>query len=239
MAESIVKPLTHLETHTAPWPLLKICGLTRRSDLELALELGAEALGFVFHPASPRAVMPTQVQALLRDLPTDYAKVARVGVFVNTPPTQILQVAEVAGLSHVQLHGHERLAEMQVLLASPYRCLKAVRLENPDSLAAALAWPAEVQVLVEAGSQAATASGHWGGSGQLANWELAARLAQQRPILLAGGLNPHNLAQAVAAVQPLGCDLASGVEAAPGHKDPRSLRALFAVRQHIMEQSLI
>lgn len=224
-----------------PW--LKICGLTRAEDVRQALHGGADALGFVFYAPSPRALEPAAAEALfersgLLTLPVA-AEPARVGVFVNAAAADVLTLARRLRLSHLQLHGDEDLAYLAALqaLMTPaetrgLRLIKAVHLQNSGDLRSAARWPAEMQLLVDASPVPGSLAR--GGLGQRANWALAARLARQRPLILAGGLNPQNLASAWASVRPWGLDLASGVESAPGHKDPDKLQALFAAHQSLI-----
>lgn len=226
----------------SPRPWLKICGLTRAEDVQQVLRGGADALGFVLYASSPRALDPTAAETLfarcgLLTLPAE-AKLARVGVFVNAAPAEVLALARRLRLSHLQLHGDEDLAYIQALqaLMTPaeargLQLIKALHLQRGSDLQAATGWPAEIQLLVDAAP--APGSTARGGLGRPANWALAAPLARQRPVILAGGLQPGNLASAWARVGPWGLDLASGVESAPGHKDPDKLQALFAAHQSL------
>jgi phosphoribosylanthranilate isomerase len=203
---------------------VKICGLTRLEDAEQAVRLGADALGFVFWPGSPRAVSPDTARAISRALP---AWAVRVGVFVSAPPGDVARVAEIVGLDVVQLHGDEEPADYERI---GRRLIKAVSLASNEAVSAAIALPATVTPLVDASEPARR-----GGTGQRADWLRAARVARQRPILLAGGLTPENVAEAIDAVSPWAVDVSSGVEAAPGIKSPDRLRAFLRAVNRKME----
>lgn len=191
---------------------VKICGLTRLEDARLAWELGASALGFVFHPASPRAVTAAQVAGIRRGLP---AEAFCVGVFVDVAPDRINAIALEAGLDAVQLHGRETPEHCAAVLRP---VIKAIRAEDEDRLTA---FPAAAFLLDAVHPTLA------GGTGLKADWALAARLARRVPLILAGGLRPDNLQAAAAAVRPLALDVSSGVEAAPGVKDAARLEDLL------------
>lgn len=191
---------------------VKVCGLTRAEDARLAWDLGAAALGFIFHPASPRYLSRAQALELRRSLPSE----ARcVGVFVNEHPERINALGAELGLSAIQLHGQE-IPETCAAIELPV--IKAIRSGDEEKLSD---YPVAAFLLE------ATHPSLPGGTGRLADWELAARLARRVPLILAGGLKPGNLQAAFDAVRPRGLDLSSGVETAPGIKDPDLLRALF------------
>jgi phosphoribosylanthranilate isomerase len=190
---------------------VKICGITRRQDAEAAVEAGADALGFVFWPRSPRAIDAERVRRLIGDLP---AAVMKVGVFVNQRSDDINAIVERAGLTAVQLHGDEPPG-FATALTRPV--IKAV---TPAS--ASEDWPVQVTLLVDADDRVRR-----GGTGARANWTWAAELAAGRPVILAGGLTPENVREALATVRPYGIDVSSGIERSPGIKDKGRLRALF------------
>jgi phosphoribosylanthranilate isomerase len=196
---------------------IKICGLTRFEDAELAVQLGADAIGFVFWPDSPRAVRPEAVREIVRHLP---ALPVRVGVFVNAAPGEVARVADAAALDAVQLHGDEDVHEY--LHLAP-RVIKAVHVGSEAAIDAAQRLPGHVVALVDAVDPARR-----GGTGSLADWTGAARLARRRPVMLAGGLTDENVGEAVLAVRPWAVDVSSGVEWTPGLKSPDRLRAFFA-----------
>jgi len=192
---------------------VKICGITRPEDAQLAARLGAWAVGFVFWPQSPRAIDVASARAIVANLPP---LVAAVGVFVNEAPERIDEIAGTVGLSAVQLHGDE---PPDVVARVGARVIKAVTLEDADALER---WPDRVTLLIDAHDPARR-----GGTGQTVDWSAAARIARVRPIVLAGGLRPENVADALRAVAPAAIDVSSGVESAPGIKDAVRMRAFF------------
>ncbi len=192
---------------------VKICGITRAEDAEAAVAYGAMAIGFIFWAKSRRYVEPARAQAIVRTLPLF---VTPVGVFVNESAEAMNAVAAQARLGAVQLHGDEG-PELLDDLVPPV--VKAVGRIDEET---ATRWPLRVRLLVDADDQV-----HRGGTGVRADWAAAAVLARQRPIVLAGGITPANVAEAVTTVRPFGIDVSSGVEDAPGIKNPEKLRALF------------
>jgi phosphoribosylanthranilate isomerase len=206
--------------------LIKICGITRIEDAEAAIACGANALGFVFWPKSPRFVDPFRARAIVSALPPF---VTTVGVFVNQPAEHVNGVASLVGLGAVQLHGDERpefAAQMRRAV------IKAIALSG--SAGAELArptleeWSGRVTILLDAHDPQQR-----GGTGQTIDWRLAAGVAGSRRVLLAGGLTPGNVAEAVRHVRPFGIDVSSGVESSPGVKDHGKLRDLFhAINSH-------
>jgi phosphoribosylanthranilate isomerase len=185
---------------------VKICGITNPDDALQAVACGADALGLVFFAKSPRCVSPEQAREIIARLPP---LVTTVGLFVNEDPRTIRAVAARCRLDRVQLHGDESPADC---LLPPLRVLKALRVRDAESLARADEYPADL--LLDAWSDQV-----YGGSGRQFDWQLARALAARRPIILAGGLRPDNVAEAVAAVNPYAVDVSSGVERSPGRKD--------------------
>jgi phosphoribosylanthranilate isomerase len=196
---------------------VKVCGIRRRADALLAVELGAAALGFVFWPRSPRAVTVDQVREIAGDLP---AFVSRVGVFVNQPPADVFDIAARAGLTSVQLHGDENAADYA---ATSLPVIKALPVGEGFTLSAVQDVPPRVTVLLDAHDPIRR-----GGTGRVIEWTVAAAAARVRPVILSGGLTPDNVKHATDAVRPYAVDVSSGVEAAPGIKDEMKLRAFFA-----------
>ena len=189
---------------------VKVCGITRLEDARAALAAGAATLGFVFWPESPRAVTPEQAATIIAGLP--YGTGA-VGVFVNQPADEINATVRTAGLTAIQLHGDET----PEILSSLHRpVLKAVSLATAD--AAVTAWPDAVLLLVDAHDPERR-----GGTGHVVDWQAAAAVARRRRLVLAGGLRPDNVRDAIAAVRPFGVDVSSGVEDAPGVKSVSKL----------------
>jgi phosphoribosylanthranilate isomerase len=195
---------------------VKICGITRLEDAELAIELGAAALGFVFWPGSPRCIDVSAAAHLVARLPRE---VAAVGVFVDQPLDDVRRIAGDAGLSAVQLHGSESRA---YCAAVGYRVIKTVTVTPAGLDPPEPAVDPAVTLLVDAHDPVRR-----GGTGRTVDWTIAAALAARRAIFLSGGLSPHNVAAAIAAVRPHGVDVSSGVEARPGVKDASRLRAFF------------
>ena len=181
---------------------VKICGLTRRCDVAAALECGADYLGFVLVSASKRFVPLERLAELTRGVTT----ARKVGVFMDAPLETIRRAVEVGGLDIVQLHGSETA-------------------EFASSIDFAEVWKATYDADFPAARLVCDAP--QGGSGRFGNHARAAELAKIRPVMLAGGLTPANVAAVVAAVRPAGVDVASGVESAPGVKDRKKLEALF------------
>ncbi|MCC7518841.1 MAG: phosphoribosylanthranilate isomerase [Verrucomicrobiae bacterium] len=196
---------------------VKICGITNLRDARLAVRAGADALGFIFAAESPRRVTRAQAAAICRRLPP---LVARVGVFVNAPAEEIRRTAAACGLDAIQLHGEEPPSACRRL---PARTIKAFRLRHTADLRLLRRYPVDAW-LVDAFAK----NGRRGGTGRLSDWTLARRAARMgRPVFLSGGLTPENVASAIRAVRPYAVDACSGVERAPGRKDPAKLTALI------------
>jgi phosphoribosylanthranilate isomerase len=192
---------------------IKICGLTRAEDALLAWELGASALGFIFHSKSPRYVTPEQVVEIRRQLP---AEAFCVGVFVDRTTGDVNAIAEAAGLDAVQLHGRETPLQCAAMTRPVIKVIRAEDEHHLDEYAVAA-------FLLDAAHPTLA-----GGTGLTADWSLAARIARRVPLILAGGLEPANIREAIRAARPAGLDLSSGVEAAPGVKDAAKMNALFS-----------
>ena len=188
---------------------VKICGITSSHDALLATAVGADALGFVFAP-SVRQVQPADVREIARRLPHG---VTTVGVFRNERPERIVTIVSKVGLHGVQLSGHEPLSEVRWIRERVPFVIQAFTAGDP-ALAAAVNSPADV-ILVDSPDP---------GSGRVFDWRLAEGAPSGVRILLAGGLTAHNVGDAIRLVRPWGVDVSSGVEVAPGAKDPRKLR---------------
>ena len=197
---------------------VKVCGMTRLVDAQLACELGASAIGFVFWDRSPRRIDPPAAAAIAAALP---AGALTVGVFVDAPAEEIRAVVERVGLGAVQLHGDET-EELVRRLPAGVGVIKAVALRSPADVAAALDLPDGLTVLLDVHDPVRR-----GGTGRTVDWTLAADVACRRRTYLAGGLGPDNVAEAIAAVRPYAVDASSRLEAAPGVKDPARLRAFL------------
>ena len=196
---------------------VKICGITNLEDAQLAAELGAQALGFIFYPKSPRAITPAAARQIIAQLPP---LVLSVGVFVNEPAALVMEVAEMVRLDWVQLHGEEPPDYCRFLSRN---VLKAIPVKDRSSLERMK----QYQGCVRAFLLDTHKSGQKGGTGESFDWSLARQAKEYGSIVLAGGLNPENVAAAIREVSPLAVDVASGVEAAPGKKDHARLRAFF------------
>jgi phosphoribosylanthranilate isomerase len=200
-------------------PYLKICGITRKPDALLCAEAGAGALGAVFYEKSPRYVTPAQARSLFDGLPDS---IARVGVFVDLPPEGVIAIGQAAALDTVQLHGNESLKTIDAVMAAGFHVVKVFKSTGDDLLAAARALPPQVGILIECGKGILP-----GGNAAIWNWGDAAPLANHRPIAIAGGLHPINIAVAARTSQAAGFDVSSGVEAAPGIKDEAAVTAFM------------
>ena len=190
-----------------------MCGMTREVDAEAAVAAGAAAIGFIFWPKSPRYVEPGRAAAIVRILPPF---VTPVGVFVNESVEHMNAVADTVGLGAVQLHGDEGPALLNGINRPVVKAVSGVEAES------AVGWPERVILLVDAHD-----SERRGGTGTQADWEAATVLAASRRILLAGGITPANVVEAVTRVRPFGIDVSSGVEDAPGIKNAGRIRELF------------
>jgi len=200
---------------------VKICGLTRLEDVRCAVAAGADCVGFVLYERSPRYVSPEQLRCLATGVPPG---IRRVGVVVNASPEQLQEAVAAGGLDVIQFHGDESAAYLRAFrLASVWQ---AVGLRSVADVELAATSPAEVLV-ADAVGQATR-----GGTGATCDWALAARLAEHRRILLAGGLRPETVAAAVARVRPFGVDVSSGVESSPGIKDHDRVRRFIAAARH-------
>ncbi|HEY8545167.1 MAG TPA: phosphoribosylanthranilate isomerase [Acidimicrobiales bacterium] len=190
---------------------VKICGLTSEEDALLAVAMGADAVGFIFAP-SPRQVAPQKVADIVKRLPVD---ITTVGVFRDEAPQRVVDIVHQTGLRAAQLHGFESPNESRWIRQRVRTVFKAFpagdpRLEHADD------WGADV-IMVDSPSG--------GGSGEVFDWSLAEGAPTHRRLLLAGGLSPTNVADAIRRVRPWGVDVATGVESSPGRKDARRLKA--------------
>jgi phosphoribosylanthranilate isomerase len=199
---------------------VKICGITRLEDAELAADLGAWALGFILWPGSKRVVDPAVAAGIARAV---RRRVQLVGVFVNPHLDEVAHAADAIGFTHVQLHGDEGPAfATEAGRRTGCKVIKAVRVASGADLQTLERFHTDFHLLDTA------VKGLHGGSGESWDWELAAHRRSTVPAILSGGLTPDNVAAGIAAVRPWGVDVASGVEASPGIKDPAKLEAFFA-----------
>jgi phosphoribosylanthranilate isomerase len=205
---------------------VKICGVTRWEDARLACDLGASALGFNFYERSPRAIAPAAAWDIIRRLPPF---VAPVGVFVNWKPSAVIALAKSLRLAAVQLHGDEDSATVAAC-AKQFSVIKAFRVGTEFKLSQLESYKSASAFLFDA-APSGKSSPHFGGTGETSNWQAAREASKSHRILLAGGLTPENVAEAIRSVGPYAVDVASGVESAPGIKDPAKLRAFFPAAQ--------
>jgi phosphoribosylanthranilate isomerase len=234
---------------------VKVCGITRAEDADLAAELGARALGFVFWPGSARYISRASARAIVR---RNAGRVNSVGVFVDQSLEEVIDIMDAVGLDVAQLHGSEspeycrevvrlaaRMPEGRELavpesegqeLAVPKlerrepavskpegrrQVIKAIGLHDSEPVAIE-GFDPDVLILVDAHDPS-----RYGGTGRTVNWDIAKRIAASRRTILAGGLNPENIARAIETVRPYGVDVSSGVETTPGVKDASRLRRFF------------
>ena len=203
---------------------LKICGITRLSDALHAVEHGAGALGFVFWSQSPRYISPERATKIIAALPPG---VDAVGVFVNEPIEGIRAVVGRTGISAIQLHGDEAPEYADAL---DWPVLRAITVDRAEQASAA--WPPATIFLMDAADPVRR-----GGTGNTIDWhQVAAVAARGRRIVLAGGLTPDNVADAIGAVRPFGVDASSGVEDAPGVKNPDKVARFLARARSAFEK---
>ena len=196
---------------------IKICGITHLEDALAAVACGADALGFMFYPKSSRFVTPEHASEIIRCLPPF---ISRVGVFVNEDAERIREIVSMCGLDTLQFHGDEPPGFTREF--EPVKTIKAIRVRNAESIGCLPdhrtdAWLLDSYV-----------AGQEGGTGEQFNWDLAVEASTMgRPIILAGGLTPENVADAIRHVLPYGVDVSSGVESSPGRKDPGKVQAFI------------
>jgi phosphoribosylanthranilate isomerase len=199
---------------------VKVCGITRPEDAELAVELGAWALGFILWRRSPRAADPAVAAGLALAL---RRRVELVGVFVNASLEAVAHAAEALHLTHVQLHGDEGPAFCaEAGRRTGAKVIKAIRVAGAADFQDLERFHTDFHLLDTA------ARDKYGGSGETWDWALASKRARKAPVILSGGLTAENVAAGVEAVDPYAVDVASGVEASPGVKDPDKLAAFMA-----------
>jgi phosphoribosylanthranilate isomerase len=205
--------------------VVKICGIRTLEDALAAVDAGADMLGFNFFPGSPRYLAPRHCAPLLRELRAARPRMPRlVGLFVNEAPPDIPVLLDYCGLDLAQLSGDEPQRVLQRLEGRAFKAIRPRTLAEAQQLAEEHASRAMPALLLDA-----CVTGLYGGSGAVGDWGIAARLAEKLPLMLAGGLTPDNVGEAVRAVKPWGVDVASGVESAPGVKDAAKME-LFIER---------
>jgi phosphoribosylanthranilate isomerase len=214
---------------------VKICGITNLEDAIQAVEAGADMLGFNFYPPSPRFISPDACREIIAALEGQNLSAVYIGVFVNASSKEIARTLNRCGLDLAQLSGDEPPEFLLDLKEKAFKGLRPKSLNEGIELAQEYAKGKAIPALLVDAHQA----GAYGGTGRLANWEIARVIAERYPILLAGGLHPTNVASALDEVRPWGVDVASGVEAKPGKKDHRLVRDFIrAVKNNNQEVTL-
>jgi phosphoribosylanthranilate isomerase len=195
---------------------IKICGITNMEDAAFVAECGADAIGFIFYAKSPRYVAPETAKEIIKDLPEN---ITTVGVFVNHDAMEVKELVAFCDLNMVQLHG----AESPVYCGQFHRSqvIKAFAPRTEDELKQLRKYPVKA-ILVDAHDPQ-----RYGGTGQSANWELAAQVKEQHPLILAGGLSMANIQEGIEHVAPHAVDINSGVELSPGKKDHQKIEAII------------
>jgi phosphoribosylanthranilate isomerase len=198
---------------------VKVCGITNYQDASMAVELGADALGFIFAP-SPRGIAPEEARGIIRAIPPF---VQAVGVFVDEDPVTIRRIVHLCGLDLVQLHGDESPDFCRELMPN---AIKAFRLKDESSLLVIRPYRGGVRAIL----LDTYVEGKKGGTGRAFDWNLAIKAKGfQIPTILSGGLNPDNIAEAISLVKPFGVDVNSGIESSPGKKSPALMSELMEI----------
>jgi phosphoribosylanthranilate isomerase len=199
---------------------VKICGITNLADAKAGVDLGAHALGFNFYEKSVRNISPADAYKIIRAL---HEKIEAAGVFVNWSPEAVIALARAIDLDTVQLHGDEPATTARAV-AKFFDVTKALRVGKGFRLGSLRPFQSSARAFL---FDAAT-RGRFGGTGHRTDWSVARRAARTHRIILAGGLTPENVAEAILYVRPYAVDVASGIESRPGKKDPAKLRRFFA-----------
>lgn len=208
-----------------PRTRVKICGITNYDDAMLAVEFGADALGFIFFRESPRYISPETVRDIIECLPPFVTPVA---VVVNHSIAQVSEIMATSGCQIAQLHGHESSEYLQQLA---WPAIKGVSIATVHDLALLSEYRQARAILLDT-----KVAGQYGGTGTTFDWEVACKAHSfGRPIILAGGLSPENIAEAMRVAQPDAIDVSSSIESAPGKKDAQRMRKLFEVIREINE----
>jgi phosphoribosylanthranilate isomerase len=222
---------------------IKICGITNLEDALTAVKAGADALGFVFYDKSPRKIAPEAAGEIITKLPPE---VEKVGVFVNESAGRVGEIAERVGLTAIQLHGEasrnrKALNALNSSSRKIYIPLTAGELFDKQGRFRGFGWRAEAVSTVDALLVDSGTRRRPGGTGKVFDWEktapVIAWISQTFRVVIAGGLKPTNVADAIRMLKPWGVDVASGVEARPGKKDPEKVRAFIAAVRHVEEST--
>jgi len=205
---------------------VKICGITNIDNAVYAAELGADALGFIFVKSSPRYIAPKSARKIIQELPPF---IVPVGIFVDVPQEEIIGVIEQTGIKCVQLHGNETPKQ---LAGFPLPVYKSFRVDSSFNLEILRRYKGSAYLLDT------KISGELGGTGQTFDWGIAVKAKEYGRIILAGGLNPENVLEAIQKVQPYAIDVNSGVESAPGKKDKNKLEQLFKTIRSLYNEKM-
>lgn len=194
---------------------IKICGITNLEDALMAVEMGADALGFIFSEVSQRKISPERAEQIIPVLPPF---IKTVGVFVNQSAEEIKEISAKTCIDVIQLHGHESPTFCR---SFKQKVIKAIHVENKSDLFKMTEYKVSAFVLDS------KVEGKFGGTGRTFNWDFAVEAKKLGPVILSGGLNPENIAEAIDQVNPYAVDVASGVEVEPGVKDPDKVAAFI------------
>jgi len=196
---------------------IKICGITNKEDAWEAINLGADAIGFVFFTKSPRYIPPAKASRIIKSLPR---RINKVGVFVNEKPEKVIIVARQCGLDTLQFHGEETNSYCQKFPG--YKIIKAFRIKDTSNLKGVEGYRVDGYLMDTYSDKS------YGGTGKIFRWGLLQNLSQRIfPLILSGGINPQNIARAIKKVKPYAIDVSSGVETSPGKKSRKLLEHLF------------
>jgi phosphoribosylanthranilate isomerase len=205
-------------------PKVKICGITNLEDAELAVDSGAWALGMIFYDGSPRRCSLAEAQRIAARL---RRRVQLCGVYVNAPLEEVVATSEALGLSMLQFHGEEGPSYCaEAARRTGARIIKAAQVAGPGDLRDLERFHVDFHLL-DAHPRSAAGRGMRGGTGETFDWSLLAGRRSKVPLILSGGLTPSNVGEAIALTHPHAVDTASGIEAAPGRKDPELVRAFL------------
>ncbi len=207
---------------------IKICGITNIDDAINACTCGADALGFIFFEKSPRYVSPETARHIIKRLPGD---AVLVGVFVNHDIKTVKDIYEFCGLDLIQFHGDESPAYCRQFMK--HALIKALSPRIEGDIMIIKDYPVKA-IIIDSRD-----SGLYGGTGKKSNWQLAAIVKDKCPLILSGGLNPNNIMDAIKTVAPQAVDVNSGVEVAPGRKDPKKVKLIIDVVHAIKNNSLL
>ena len=203
-------------------PRVKICGVTSETDVDAVLAAGADFVGLNFYPPSPRYVEPGRAAGLRRHIGD---RAVTVGVFADCVPAEVARIDRTVGLDLLQFHGGESREEV---VAFGDRAIKVFRVADPGREGLLDGYESVWGFLFDS-----PAGAGYGGTGSAWSWEAVARVATSRPVFVAGGIRPDNVGELVSRFSPWGIDLSSGVESAPGTKDPQLLQRLFEEIDHV------